>query len=181
MAKKDSGPIYLRATCESGGAGTFTTTNIDVSAYVDPLDGKVLRVKQVWGEWASDNGGTIKTADVGVDVTAAAMAQLTSVSQTSIKPMTNSSLFFKTQLYCATDNQSGTNNLILMREDNAMNPADYADGFFVASDVIQVGVHEAASPHGFAAPVEFQVLIEAERVRMSEKDAFSIISTQQQD
>jgi hypothetical protein len=179
MAKKDSGPLYLRTVCETNGS-TYNSTNLDVSAYVDPLDGKVLRIKKVWAEWCSDNGGTITAADIGVDLTAAATAQLSTVSQDSLKPLTNSALFFKTQIYGTCDNTSGNNNITMMHEDNAMNPADFEDGFFVASDVIQLGV-DSDTPHAFANDIECQILIEAERVKMSEKDAFAVISAQQQD
>lgn len=180
MARKSSGTLYLRKVVETNGS-TYNSANIDISAYVNPLDGEVLRIKQVWGEWASDSGGAILTADVGVDASASVMAQLTTVSQTSIKQMVNSSMFYKTQLYCATDNQSGTNNFILFHEDNAMNPVDFEDGFLVASDIIQVGINCSPSPHTFAANIEFQVIIECERVKMSEKDAFAVLSAQQQD
>ena len=179
MARKDSGTLYLRTVCETDGSN-YNSTNLDVSAYVDPLDGKVLRIKKVWAEWCSDNGGTITAADIGVDLTSAATAQLSTISQDSLKPLTNSALFFKTQIYATTDNTSGNNNITMMHEDNSMNPADFSDGFYVASDVIQLGV-DSDSPHSFTANVECQVLIECERVKMSEKDAFAIISAQQQD
>lgn len=181
MAKKTSGKLYLRKTVETNGS-TFNSGNIDISAYVNPLEGEVLRVNKVWGEWASDTGGAILTADVdGTDGSASAMAQLTTVSQDSIKQMVNSSLFFKTQLYCTVDNASGTQLFTLMREDNSMNPAEFDEGFLVASDIIQVGVNCSPAPQAFVSDIEFQVLIECERVKMSEKDAFAILSAQQQD
>lgn len=181
MAKKTSGTLYLRKTVETNGS-TFNSGNIDVSAYVNPLDGEVLRIKKVWGEWASDSGGAILTADVdGTDGSASAMAQLTTVSQDSIKQIVDSSLFFKTQLYCTVDNASGTQLFTLMREDNAMNPTDFEDGFLVASDIIQVGVNCSPAPQAFVSDIEFQVLIECERVKMSQSDAFAVLSAQQQD
>jgi hypothetical protein len=181
MAKKTSGKLYLRKSVETNGS-TYNSGNIDISAYVNPLEGEVLRVNKVWGEWASDNGGSILTSDVdATDGTASAMAQLTTVSQDSIKVMTNSSLFFKTQLYCSVDNASGTQLFTLMREDNAMNPTNFEEGFLVASDIIQVGVNCTPAPQSFVSDIEFQVLIECERVKMSEKDAFAVLSAQQQD
>jgi len=181
MARKTSGTLFLRKTVETNGA-TYASGNIDVSAYVNPLDGDVLRVKKCWFEWASDSGGPVLAADVNsTDGTASAMAQLTTLSQDSIKQMTNSSLFAKHQITMTVDNTSGTTLIILKSEDFAMNPAEFTDGFLVASDTIQLGVNCAPSPQTFASDIECQVIIECERVKMSEKDAFALISEQSQD
>lgn len=177
MARKSSGVFYLRKYVETN-AGNYASKDIDISAYIDTLKGSVLRINQVWFEWTSDDGSPIEVADVGVDKSVNAGCQIVTESQTSLQPLSNTSLVAKHQLYLTTDNQSGTNNLILMHEDRAMNPADFDDGYLVANDTIQVGVQDSAAPHTFANPVRCAVILECEQVKMSAKDAQAILLSQ---
>ena len=177
MASKTGSVFYLRKGVDTNGT-SFNSSNIDISAYIDTLDGKVLRVNQVWFEWTSNDGGPIETADAGVDVTASAVAQLTTESQDGIQPLTNNSMFAKHQIYHATDNQSGTNNFIMIHEDDSMNPADFNDGYLVANDTIQLGVSCSPSPHTYANDIRCVVLLEVEQVKMSAKDAQTILLSQ---
>jgi hypothetical protein len=176
MARKSSSPFYLRKGVDTN-AGTAATANIDISAYIDTLKGHVLRINQVWFEWTSDDSGPIEPTDVGTDKTAAAGAQLCSESQTSLVSLTNTSLIAKHQVYLATDNQSGTNNLITYHEDRAMNPADFDSGYLVANDTIQLLVKDDPS-FPFAVPVRCSVLLECEQVKMSAADAQAILLSQ---
>jgi len=177
MARKSSSVFYLRKYAETN-AGTAATANIDISAYIDTLKGNVLRINQVWFEWTSDDGSPIDTADVGVDATTSAGGQLCTETQTALQPLTNTSLIAKHQIYLATDNQSGTNNLITYHEDRSMNPADFDDGFLVANDNIQLLVQDSPSPHTFANPVRCSVILECEQVKMSAADAQAILLSQ---
>jgi len=177
MARKSSSTFFLRKTLDTDGS-TYQSSNIDISSFVNTLQGDVLRINQVWFEWTSTSGSAIQTEDVGVDTSASAMAQLTTESQTSIKQLNNTSLIAKHQLYMTTDNQSGTNNLILRSEDSAMNPADFDDGFLVASDIIQLGVNCTPAPHDFDDNIKACVLIECEQVKMTAKDAQAILLSQ---
>jgi len=177
MASKTSSVFYLRKAVETDGTG-FESANIDISAYIDTLKGNVLRINQVWFEWTSDSGAPIETADVGVDKTCSAVAQLTTESQTATQPLSNTSLFAKHQIYHTTDNQSGTNNFIMIHEDAAMNPADFNDGFLVANDTIQLGLAMSTSPHDYANDLRCSVLLECEQVKMSASDAQAILLSQ---
>jgi len=178
MARKQSSTFFLRKTLDTSGA-TYQSSNIDISSFVNTLQGDVLRINQVWFEWTSDSGSAIQTADVdATDGTASAMAQLTTESQTSIQQLNNTSLIAKHQLYMTVDNASGTQLLTLKSEDNSMNPADFDDGFLVASDIIQLGVNCSPSPHAFANDIKACVLIECEQVKMTAKDAQAILLSQ---
>lgn len=177
MARKSSSVFYLRKLVETN-AGTFASADIDISAYIDTLKGNVLRVNQVWFEWTSDNGAPITVADVGVDHTVTAAAQITTESQTGLVPLTNTSLVAKHQIYMTTEDASGTNLLTNYHEDRAMNPADFDDGFLIANDTIQLGVNDGASPHDFSSPVRCSVILECEQVKMSAKDAQAILLSQ---
>tara|TARA_Y100000310_G_scaffold340091_1_gene434741 strand:+ start:99 stop:641 length:543 start_codon:yes stop_codon:yes gene_type:complete len=177
MAKKSSSVFYLRKYAETN-AGTAATADIDISAYIDTLKGNVLRINQVWFEWTSDDGSPIDTADVGVDASTSAGAQLCTESQTALQPLTNTSLVAKHQIYLSTDNQSGTNNFIMFHEDRAMNPADFDSGFLVANDTIQLLVQDSPAPHVFANPVRCSVILECEQVKMSAADAQAILLSQ---
>jgi hypothetical protein len=177
MAKKDSSVFYLRKAVDTDG-GTFASSDIDISAYIDTLKGNVLRVSKVWFEWTSDDGGPIETADVGADKTCSAVAQITTESQTGIQPLSNTSMVAKHQIYHTTDNTSGTNNFIMIHEDTAMNPADFDDGFLVANDTIQLGLSQSPSPHTYDNNIRCVIMLECEQVKMSASDAQAILLSQ---
>jgi hypothetical protein len=177
MAKKTSSVFYLRKRVDTN-ANTPATADIDISAYIDTLKGNVLRINQVWFEWTSDNGGPITVADVGVDHSCAAGAQLCSETQTSLQPLTNTSLIAKHQIYVSTSDESGTNLITMFHEDRAMNPADFEDGFLVANDTIQLLVNDLASPGVFTNPIRCSVMLECEQVKMSAADAQAILLSQ---
>lgn len=177
MARKSSSVFYLRKYVDTN-AATFSTANLDISAYIDTLKGSVLRVNQVWFEWTSDNGGPITVADVGVDHSCAAAAQLTTESQTTIQPLTNTSVLAKHQIYISTTDESGTNRIDMFHEDRVMNPADFDDGFLVANDTIQLGVNDLPSPGVFSLPIRCSVMLECEQVKMTAADAQAILLSQ---
>jgi len=177
MARKESSVFYLRKAVDTS-AATHVTADIDISAYIDTLKGHVLRVNQVWFEWTSDNGGPITVADIGADHSVAAAAQLTTESQTTIQPLTNTSVLAKHQIYISTEDISGTNIISMFHEDRVMNPADFDDGFLVANDTIQLGVNDLASPGVFTNPVRCSVMLECEQVKMTAKDAQAILLSQ---
>jgi len=66
----------------------------------------------------------------------------------------------------------------MIHEDNSMNPADFNDGFLVANDTIQLGVSCSPSPHTYAADIRAVVVLECEQVKMTAKDAQSILLSQ---
>ena len=177
MARKTSSVFYLRKRVDTND-NTPATADIDISAYIDTLKGNVLRINQVWFEWTSDNGGPITVADVGVDHSCAAAAQLCSESQTTIQPLTNTSLIAKHQIYISTSDESGTNLITMFHEDRTMNPADFEDGFLVANDTIQLLVNDLPSPGVFTSPIRCSVMLECEQVKMSAADAQAILLSQ---
>ena len=177
MASKTGSVFYLRKGVDTNGTA-FNSSNIDISAYIDTLNGKVLRVNQVWFEWTSDDGGPIECADVGADETCSAVAQLTTETQDGIQPLTNNSMFAKHQIYHTTEDVSGTNLMSMIHEDNSMNPADFNDGYLVANDTIQLGVSASPSPHTYANDIRCVVLLEVERVKMTANDAQTVLLSQ---
>ena len=177
MARKDSSIFYLRKSVNTN-AGTFASADFDISAYIDTLKGNVLRIKQVWFEWTSDDGSPVESADVGADETASAGAQLCTETQTALQPLSNTSLMAKHQIYFTTEDVSGTNLISMVHEDRAMNPADFDNGYIVANDNIQFGVQDSPSPHTFASPIRCSVILECEQVKMSAADAQAVLLSQ---
>ena len=177
MAKKTSSVFYLRKGVNTN-AATFNSADIDISAYIDTLKVNVLRINQVWFEWTSDSGGPITVGDIGADHSVAASGQLTTESQTTIQPLTNTSLVAKHQIYFSTEDVSVTNFISMIHEDRAMNPADFDSGFLVANDTIQLGVNDLGSAGTFSNPVRCNVLLECEQVKMSAADAQAILLSQ---
>jgi len=177
MARKASSTFFLRKAAQTDGIA-FNSADIDISAFIDTLEGKVLRVNQVWFEWTSDDGGPIESADIGTDETCSAVAQITTESQTGIVPLTNTSMMAKHQIYHTTEDVSGTNLISMIHEDNSMNPADFNEGFLVANDTIQLGVSASPSPHTYAADIRCTIVLECEKVKMTAGDAQAVLLSQ---
>ena len=59
-----SGTFFLRKEQDTNGT-TFAEGSIDVSSFVNVLQGELLRVKQCWFSWTSDNGSSVQGADLG--------------------------------------------------------------------------------------------------------------------
>ena len=152
---------------------TYQETSIDISSFVNALQGEVLRIKQVWFEWTSDNGGAILGADVGANQGASGNAQLMTESNTTIQPFTNNAMIAKNNLYV---HANATSDIDFIAQDSGLNPYDFEDGYIVPTDAIFLAVNQSAD--SFASNIRVSVLMECEIVRLSKQDLQAVLVAQ---
>ena len=121
--------FFLRTNLTSSGT-SYVSDNIDISAYTDPSRGKVLVVDRGFITFSTDGQGPVKPTDVVSSGTGsrAINAQVLTESQTTLAQADDNALFMLTNFYAAV----GTAGVLTMvNEQNAMNPAEYENGFIV--------------------------------------------------
>jgi len=168
-----SGTFFLRQALNTDGT-TFTTDSIDISSFIDVLNGELIRIKQCWFQWGSDGGGPVRGADVGASQGASATASVSTESRTTVGSMSSSNVVCQNSLYVSST--SGTNIDFISNETSA-NPADFDDGYLVATDAIHVNVNQA-SGDTFASNIGVVVMLECEVVKLSLSDAQAVLVSQ---
>jgi len=171
-----SGTFRLTKEQDTNGT-TYAEGSIDISSFVNVLDGELLRVKQIWFSWTSDNGDSVVGTDVrasGAAQGASAIACVLTESQTAIKGFTENSLMSKNTLYAHVDS---TANIDMITNETSVNPMDYEDGFLVATDAIFLGVNQNATDT-WAANIRCSIMLECEIVKLSLSDAQAVLVSQ---
>jgi len=167
-----SGTFFLRKTLATSGT-TFQTASIDVSSFVDVLDGELLKIKQVFWDWQTDGGGPIIGADLGASKGCSALASLSTESRTTTGNLGSNDVISLNYLYAHSD----SNTLIdMITNSTSVNPADYDNGFLVATDAIHLNADESVNV--FANPVSVMALMECEIVKLSLSDAQAVLVSQ---
>jgi len=171
-----SGTFFLRRETDTDGT-TFNQTSVDVSSFVNVLNGELLRIKQIWFSWTSNNGGPINGTDVrasGAVQGASAVACVTTESQTALSGFSRSSLAAKNTLYVHVD---ATANIDMITNETSVNPVDFDDGYLVATDAIFLGVDQS-SVDSFADDIRCSIMMECEMVKLSLTDAQAVLVSQ---
>jgi len=162
---KSKVPLVLKTSFSSDTteqlAGEQVT--IDLSAYVDALSGKVLRINNVWFSIDYGSGEAIPTSDYEADAIAGAI-QLTTGAQTALLgPQDDRMIMYAQYYYQAVD----------------INGASTAPSWFSVIPVPDMGFYVAADTLTFmqkcASDVfdtsnRWVVVIEAERVKLTPAD-----------
>jgi len=175
-SKTTSSTFFLRQYVTTDGTN-FAQTTIDISSFVDVLNGHVLKVKRGWSEWTSDDAKPISGTDVrasGAAQGASASGQVTTESRTGILSLTNTNLLMKNQIYAHVDS---TANIDFLTEDEGLNPMDFEDGYLVATEGIFFGV-DTSDVDTWAANISFNVILECEIVKLSLSDAQAVLVSQ---
>ena len=167
-----SGTFFLRADLDSNGV-TFATTSIDISSFVNVLDGELLRIKQVFWDWETDGGGPVLGANLGASKGCSALASVSTESRTTTGDMSDNDIVSLNYLYAHTDSNS---DIDFITNSTSVNPSDYNDGYLVATDALHLNVDESADT--FASPVKTQVMMECEIVKLSLSDAQAVLVSQ---
>jgi hypothetical protein len=177
MAKaKSQVPLILRdeftSTTSEQAEGEYKA--IDISAYVDPLNGKVLKIVGV--KFMLDNGSGLPLDDSDV-LGYEPVAQLSTGTQTGVKAASDIRTVAMTQFYLSRNTHqtasSTWTNSGLMYSTDVMGPP--AGGYFVASDTltfIQKSQSDAISS------VRFMIVIEAQRWKLSANDVNFLLVNQ---
>ena len=167
-----SGTFFL-STQVDGGKDAFAQASIDISSFVNVLQGELLRVKQIWFQWGSDAGGPVLAADIGTSNSSSADVQVTVESHTDRANFTHNSVMAKNTIYTAVD---ASDDLVFYATEMGMNPTDYDDGYLVATDTIYLGLPYSGDP--FANEIRCSIKLECEIVSLSLSDAQAVLVSQ---
>jgi len=171
-----SGTFLLKKEQDTN-SSTYAESSIDISSFVNVLEGELLRVKKLWFSWTSDNGDSIQGTDLrasGAVQGSSAVACVLTESQTAIKGFTENSLMGKNTLYAHVDS---TANIDFITNETSVNPMDYDNGFLVATDAIFLGVNQNAVDT-WASNIRCSIMLECEIVKLSLSDAQAVLVSQ---
>jgi len=170
---KSKVPLVLRASFTSTTAEQLAGEQIaiDLSAYVDPLAGKVLKVNNVWFGIDQGSSSCIPPNFYEADAPCGTM-QLTTGTQTSIKAMSDDRVIAMRQFYYQAVDINGAST-----PPQWFSILDVADmGYYVASDAMSFMAHVVVD--GFDDDVRFLCVLEAERVKLSAADVNFLLVNQ---
>ena len=177
-SRSKTGTFFLRQYVDTNGT-TFAEASLDISSFVNPLQGEVLRVKQAWTDWTSDDAAPIAGTDVaasGATAGASAGGQVTTASRTGLINLTNNDLVVKNNIYAHID---ATANIDMIEQIEGLNPVQFDDGYMVATDTLYFGVDQS-SVDSFANNIRYSVMLECEVVKLSLADAQAVLVSQTQ-
>ncbi len=136
---------------------------IDLSAYVDALSGKVLRVNNVWFSMDNGSGGALPMTDFEADAPCGTI-QLTTGTQTALLGPQDDRVIMQAQYYYQAVDING-----------ASSPPQWFSilpvpdmGFYVAADTLTF--MQLCSTDVFDTTTRWVVVIEAERVKLTPAD-----------
>jgi len=174
MARKSrasSGTFFLRLGDSTSG-GTMQSTSIDISSFVNVLNGELLRVKKVWWNWGTDSGGPIRGADLGASAGCSAVASVSTETRTSVGDISTNDTLAVNTLYCSSTSGS---KIDMITNETTVNPADFDDGYLVATDGLHLNVNQADA---FANDIAVKCMMECETVKLSLSDAQAVLVSQ---
>jgi len=170
---KSKVPLVLRASFTSTNAEQLAGEQlaIDLSAYVDALAGKVLRIRQVWFGIDDGSGLALPMADFEADAPSGVM-QLTTGTQTAIKAMSDDRVISQVQYYYQAVDINGASSA----PGEIWNLPVPDMGFYVAADALTF--MNQITVDGFDTDTRFLCVIEAERVKLTASDVNFLLVNQ---
>ena len=135
MPSKDT--FFLRTTLTTSGTN-YVSDDIDISAYTNPSEGRVLVVDRAWVNFSSDDNGPIQPADVlGAAGTRSTGVQACSEKKTGLVQLDDNSVFLKMSYYASN---AAVNIFSMIDETSSMNPYETEGGFIIPTDGIHCGL-----------------------------------------
>ena len=135
MPSKDT--FFLRTTLTTSGT-SYVSDDIDISAYTNPSEGRVLVVDRAWVNFSSDDNGPIQPADVlGAAGTRSTGVQACSEKKTGLVQLDDNSVFLKMSYYASN---AAVNIFSMIDETSSMNPYETEGGFIIPTDGIHCGL-----------------------------------------
>jgi len=173
MAKKSKVPLVLRASFTSTTAEQTAGEQlaVDLSAYVDALSGKVLKINNVWFGIDDGSAEAVGAADYEGSSPTGTM-QLCSGTQTSVKAMSDDRVIAQSQFYYQAVDINGASTGPTWF---SILPAPEM-GFFVAAD--SVTFMNELSHNTFDSDTRFLCVFEAQRVKLSASDVNFLLINQ---
>lgn len=168
--------FFIRQSVTQVTGNGFVQQAIDLGSFVDALGKSILRIKSVSVQYTSDQGASALLAPA-VDSMFASFWQLTTQSQSTIVTAEDKSVITTGQLY-ATEQTNTAGTYTAINETHDINPANWSDGYLVATDSIYLGGLCRGSPGNSAFPV-VTIVLECEVTTMSQSAAMALALSQQ--
>jgi len=170
---KSKVPLILRASFTSTNAEQLAGEQLalDLSAYVDALAGKVLKINNVTFGIDDGTGLALPMADYEADAPSGVM-QLATGTQAAIKAMSDDRLIAQIQYYYQAVDINGDSDPPV--EIWHLRPPEM--GFYVAADSLTFMNQVTAD--GFDTDTRFLCVIEAERVKLTAADVNFLLVNQ---
>ena len=181
---KSKVPLMLRAAFSSTVAEqpSYESTAIDLSAYVDALSGKVLKINKVTFITDDGNGGAFTTASFDGSGGGEWVSQLVTGTQTSLKAaqddrmvaeqFTMAALTYKTGVDFTSSNNTPLATGVVFTFYNLQVPDM---GYYVATDTLTFAAQHVLDIDVTARHI---CVIEAERVKLSAADVNFLLVNQ---
>lgn len=141
---------------------------MDISSFVDIPKGEVLLIKRAWINYcnASDGHGVVASmfaASSGLCISATACTRTFAVMQSSAEPST----ITKGYLHVHGDGGSDTT---FYREDQLLEPAQFTEGFYAASNGITLSVDSSLT---LSTEIKVSFIFECQQVKLTEAEALA--------
>jgi len=170
---KSKVPLILRASFTSTNAEQLAGEQLalDLSAYVDALAGKVLKINNVTFGIDDGSGLALPQADYEASAPSGVM-QLATGTQSAVKAMSDDRLISQTQYFYQAVDVGGDMDPPV--EIWKLLPPEM--GFYVAADSLTF--MQQTTTNGFDTDTRFLVVIEAERVKLTAADVNFLLVNQ---
>jgi len=170
---KSKVPLVLRASFTSTTAEQLAGEQlaIDLSAYVDALSGKVLKINSVWFTVDNGSGLALPTSDYEADAPTGIM-ELATGSQTVIKGSNDDRVIAYSQYYYQAVDVNGASTAPSWF--SVVPPP--AMGYFVAADTLTF--MQQCTTQVFDSDTRYTCIIEAERVKLTAADVNFLLVNQ---
>lgn len=171
MAKSDS--FFIRASVRPDDFNAFTSTSIDLGAYVDALGKSVLRIHNVTASITADTGLAPSMDPNTADF---CTWQLTTQDQTAIVLPSNRAVVSSGALWARNPDSSSNPPATAYEAD--MLPQEWTNGYLVAVESMQLGAH-AGSGWAAGSNLTVSIVLECTVETMTQAAAMALALSQQ--
>ncbi|AXH78654.1 MAG: hypothetical protein [Circular genetic element sp.] len=173
MARSDSFFIRAKLSALTGGAGGFTTENIDLGSFVDALGKTVLRIHNVSVQYTY--GAFVAPSIAAGNDEGITSWQITTQNQTAMVDASNRTLISSGALVAANNSAVG-NTVTFVSQDIDVSPQKWQNGYLIAVESIQLAGQSSAN---FTSTCDVSVVLECTVETMTAAASMALALSQQ--
>lgn len=173
MARSDSFFIRAKLSGLTGGSGGFTTTSLDLGAFVDALGKTVLRVHNISAQYTF--GANVTPAMSAATTDGLVSWQLTTQDQTALVDADDRTIISTGALVAANNGLVG-NRVTFVSDSIDIAPQHWENGYLVAVESLQFAGQASAT---FRDDVDVSIVLECTVETMTQSAAMALALSQQ--
>ncbi len=173
MARSDSFFIRAKLSGLTGGSGGFTTTSLDLGAFVDALGKTVLRVHNISAQYTF--GANVTPAMSAATTDGIVSWQLTTQDQTALVDADDRTIISTGALVSANNGLVG-NRVTFVSDSIDIAPQHWENGYLVAVESLQLAGQASAT---FRDDVDVSIVLECTVETMTQSAAMALALSQQ--